>query len=54
MAKAREGITRRGKGVERREEGREKRKETYPTKIGSNGAKSISLLAMKGRALYPR
>jgi hypothetical protein len=38
----------------RGEERREKREETYPTKSGSSGAKSISLLAINGRALYPR
>jgi hypothetical protein len=36
-------------GPKKRDEGR--REETYPAKIGSSGAKSISLLAMKGRAL---
>jgi hypothetical protein len=40
----------RAKSDETRKEGRE----TYPTKIGRSGARSISLLAMKGRALYPR
>jgi hypothetical protein len=48
---------RRGERTELVEDGerrRKKREETYPTKSGSRGAKSISLLAMKGRALYPR
>jgi hypothetical protein len=42
----------RGRGVNG--EGREEGRKTYPTKIGSSGARSISLLAINGRALYPR
>jgi hypothetical protein len=40
-----------------KEKGRRRSREkgwTYPTNIGNRGAKRISLLAINGKALYPR